>query len=123
MEALAMPVSAAWSGLKHLWKIEVADWQREIVAKYPEQLLRGLFHSDGCRFIDWASKPGREQRYYYVRYMFSNESEDIIGILTAALDLLGSRAGDRDVTRSRSVGRKVLPRWMGSLGRRTDGGR
>jgi hypothetical protein len=76
-------------GLKHSRKIELADWQREIVAKYPEQLLRGLFHSDGCRFINWASKPGKEQRYYYVRYMFSNESEDIIGILTDALDLLG----------------------------------
>lgn len=76
-------------GLKHLRKIELADWQREIVAKYPEQLLRGLFHSDGCRFVNWASKPGREQRYYYLRYMFSNESEDIIGILTDALDLVG----------------------------------
>jgi hypothetical protein len=76
-------------GLKHLRKIELADWQREIVAKYPEQLLRGLFHSDGSRFVNWASKPGVEKRYYYVRYMFSNESEDIIGILTAALDLLG----------------------------------
>lgn len=38
--------------------------------------------------MNWASKPdGR--RYYYVRHMFSNESEDIIGILTDALDLLG----------------------------------
>jgi hypothetical protein len=75
-------------GMKHLRKIELADWQREIVAKYPEQLLRGLFHSDGCRFVNWASKPdGR--RSYYVRYMFSNESEDIRKILTDALDLLG----------------------------------
>jgi hypothetical protein len=79
-------------GLKHLRKIELVEWQREIVAKYPEQLLRGLFHSDGCRFVNWASKPGigdGTKRYYYVRYMFSNESEDIIGILTEALDLLG----------------------------------
>ncbi|MFG1908226.1 transcriptional regulator [Kribbella sp. NPDC048928] len=76
------------SGRKHLRKIELAEWQREIVAKYPEQLLRGLFHSDGCRFVNWASKPdGR--RYYYVRYMFSNESADIRKILTDALDLLG----------------------------------
>jgi hypothetical protein len=51
-------------------------------------LLRGLFHSDGCRFVNWASKPdGR--RYYYLRYMFWNESEDIRKILTDALDLLG----------------------------------
>lgn len=75
-------------GRKHLRKIALADWQREIVAKYPEQLVRGLFHSDGCRFVNWASKPdGR--RYHYVRYMFSNESADIRNILTEALDLLG----------------------------------
>ncbi|TCC16998.1 transcriptional regulator [Kribbella speibonae] len=75
-------------GRKHLRKIELVDWQREIVAKYPEQLLRGLFHSDGCRFVNWASKPDGK-RYYYVRYMFSNESEDIRNILTETLDLLG----------------------------------
>ncbi|HZX06541.1 transcriptional regulator [Kribbella sp.] len=75
-------------GRKHLRKIELVGWQREIVAAYPEQLVRGLFHSDGCRFVNWASKPdGR--RYYYVRYMFSNESEDIRKILTDALDQLG----------------------------------
>ena len=75
-------------GRKHLRKIELEGWQREIVAKYPEQLVRGLFHSDGCRFVNWASKPdGR--RYHYVRYMFSNESADIRNILTETLDLLG----------------------------------
>jgi hypothetical protein len=76
-------------GRKHLRKIELVEWQREIVAKYPEQLLRGLFHSDGCRFVNWASKPGTDKRYYYVRYMFSNESDDIRKILTDTLDLLG----------------------------------
>ena len=76
-------------GRKHLRKIELEGWQREIVAKYPEQLLRGLFHSDGCRFVNWASKPGTDKRYYYVRYMFSNESDDIGKILTGTLDLLG----------------------------------
>jgi hypothetical protein len=76
-------------GRKHLRKIELEEWQLEIVAKYPEQLLRGLFHSDGCRFVNWASKPASGKRYYYVRYMFSNESEDIRKILTDALDLLG----------------------------------
>ncbi|GAA2792183.1 transcriptional regulator [Kribbella solani] len=75
-------------GRKHLRKIELTGWQREIVAKYPEQLLRGLFHSDGCRFVNWASKPSGK-RYFYVRYMFSNESGDIRKILTDALDLLG----------------------------------
>lgn len=76
-------------GRKHLRKIELEDWQREIVAKYPDQLLRGLFHSDGCRVTNWASRPGREKRYHYVRYQFSNKSDDIRKILTDALDLLG----------------------------------
>jgi hypothetical protein len=76
-------------GRKHLRKIELQEWQREIVARYPEQLLRGLFHSDGCRVVNWASKPGREKRYFYVRYQFSNQSDDIRKILTDALDLLG----------------------------------
>ncbi|MET7282521.1 transcriptional regulator [Kribbella sp. NPDC005582] len=75
-------------GRKHERTIALADWQAAIVAKYPEQLLRGLFHSDGCRFVNWAGKAdGR--RYEYVRYMFSNESADIRKILTDTLDRLG----------------------------------
>ncbi|WP_241998031.1 MULTISPECIES: transcriptional regulator [Kribbella] len=78
-------------GRKHLRKIELADWQQEIVARYPDRLLRGLFHSDGCRVTNWTTrelKSGEIKRYEYLRYVFANESEDIIGILTAALDLL-----------------------------------
>ena len=79
-------------GRKHLRLIELHDWQREIVRREPELLLRGLFHSDGCRFVNWASKPARDggrKRYEYLRYMFSNESADIRLILTDALDQLG----------------------------------
>lgn len=76
-------------GRKHLRKIGLEEWQRAIVAQYPDQLLRGLFHSDGCRVVNWASRPGTEQRYYYLRYQFSNKSDDIRKILTDALDLLG----------------------------------
>jgi len=79
-------------GRKHERTIALVGWQAEIVAKYPEQLLRGLFHSDGCRFVNWASKAdGR--RYEYVRYMFSNESADIRKILTDTLDRLGFSGG------------------------------
>ncbi|MEU4601518.1 hypothetical protein AB0F43_00935 [Kribbella sp. NPDC023972] len=46
------------AGRKRLRKIELEPWQLEIVAKYPERLLRGLFHSDGCRLVNWASRPG-----------------------------------------------------------------
>jgi hypothetical protein len=78
-------------GRKHTRPIILAAWQREIVTEHPEALLRGLFHSDGCRITNWTERTigGRRKRYEYPRYMFSNESEDIIGILTDALDLLG----------------------------------
>jgi hypothetical protein len=106
-------------GRKHLRKIELVDWQREIVAKYPEQLLRGLFHSDGCRFVNWATRPivgGEIRRYEYVRYMFSNESEDILGILTDALDLLGipwRRPRRNAIAVSRKEGVEALDRFVG----------
>ncbi|ONI69544.1 transcriptional regulator [Kribbella sp. ALI-6-A] len=78
-------------GRKHLRRIALVDWQHEIVRAEPELLLRGLFHSDGSRFVNWATKPapgGGRKRYEYIRYMFSNESADIRGILTDALDQL-----------------------------------
>jgi hypothetical protein len=79
-------------------------------------LLRGLFHSDGCRFENWMSKPGSDKRYYYPRYMFSNESDDIRGILTGALDLLGIpwRQPRRNATAvSRKEGVAVLDTFVG----------
>ena len=106
-------------GRKHLRRIELAEWQREVVAKYPEQLLRGLFYSDGCRVVNWATRPlkgGEIKRYEYIRYMFSNESEDIIGILTAALDQLGipwRRPRRNMVAVSRKEGVAALDRFVG----------
>lgn len=53
--------------------------------------LRGLFHADGCRIVNWTRQmvAGEMKRYEYPRYMFSNESTDILGLCTAALDRLG----------------------------------
>jgi hypothetical protein len=78
-------------GMKHTRKIELADWQQVIVDRYPGDFARGLFHSDGCRTTNrvrrtWA---GKEHRYEYPRYMFSNESMDIMGLCCDALDELG----------------------------------
>jgi hypothetical protein len=98
------------------------SWQQEIVAEYPEQLLRGLFHSDGCRITNWTVrtlKTGEAKRYEYLRYVFANESEDIIGILTAALDLLGipwRRPRRNMVAVSRREGVEALDRFVGAKG-------
>src|SRR5262245_36213832 len=60
-------------GRKHERPIVLADWQRQIVAEHPEPLLRGLFHSDGCRVTNWTERAvaGRRKRYVYPRYFFS----------------------------------------------------
>ncbi|WP_350276846.1 transcriptional regulator [Kribbella sp. HUAS MG21] len=78
------------AGPKHRRTIALADWQREIVAAHPELFLRGLFNSDGCRVANWATRTvaGQPKRYEYPRYMFSNESADIMRLCQWALDLL-----------------------------------
>ena len=91
MEALAVLVSAAWARAQARAADRAEPWQQEIVDAHPEALLRGLFHSDGCRVTNWTVRPAKAgpKRYEYPRYMFSNESADIIGICTAALDQIG----------------------------------
>lgn len=78
-------------GPKHLRPIELSDWQWEIVRGHPGGFLRGLFNSDGCRVANWATRPvaGQLKRYEYPRYMFSNESADIMKLCQWALDLVG----------------------------------
>jgi hypothetical protein len=78
------------AGPKHLRRIELAGWQGEIVRAYPAEFLRGLFDSDGCRVANWATRPigGEMKRYEYPRYMFSNESADIMRLCQETLDLL-----------------------------------
>ncbi len=39
-------------GRKHTRPIELTDWQRELTARHPKALLRGLIRSDGCRCIN-----------------------------------------------------------------------
>jgi hypothetical protein len=73
------------SGRKHERRIELFEWQRELVSRNPQLLLRGLIHSDGCRFIN----TGRGWRC--PRYSFSNVSDDIRGIFRDACDLLELR--------------------------------
>lgn len=61
-----------------------------IVEAHPADFLRGLFHSDGCRVNNWATRlvAGEKKRYDYPRWQFVNVSDDIRGFCTDALDLL-----------------------------------
>jgi len=79
-------------GKKHLRKITLAAWQQRIVDAHPDDFVRGLIHSDGCRFTNHVRRPfpdGTDRWYEYPRYMFTNESTDIRELAGNALDRLG----------------------------------
>lgn len=75
------------SGRKHERSIVLAPWQRRITHASPEMLIRGLIHSDGCRFINRVRHG--DKVYAYPRYSFSNRSREIHSIFAEHLALLG----------------------------------
>jgi hypothetical protein len=79
------------AGRKHLRKIELAEWQEVIVARYPRDFVRGLIHSDGYRGMNRVRRPlgDGDHWYKYPRYLFVNHSEDILRLCGEALDRLG----------------------------------
>jgi hypothetical protein len=74
-------------GKKHERLIELADWQKEVVNRHGRSFLRGLIHSDGCRFTNTVRHGSKT--YEYPRYNFTNRSEDIRRIFCDACDRLG----------------------------------
>jgi len=76
-------------GRKHERPIILEDWQRAIVETHPGPFLRGLFHSDGSRVNNWATRmvAGQKKRYDYPRWQFTNVSIDIRELCCWALDL------------------------------------
>src|SRR5262249_49575828 len=74
-------------GRKHRRKIELAPWQEAIVDHEPEQFIRGLIHSDGCRVMNRVVVDGKD--YAYPRYFFSQVSGDIQSLFCRSLDRLG----------------------------------
>lgn len=80
-------------GPKHLRRIVLEPWQRELLKESPWPFLRGCIRSDGCAFVN------RTRSYEYLSYDFTNMSEDITRLFTAACDLVGIR--DYRVNRDR----------------------
>ncbi len=81
-------------GRKHDRPIVLEPSQQAIVDEHPRALLRGLIHSDGCRTVNRFNTKlpsGRIGEYEYVRYFFSNRSEDIRGLFCATCEQLGLR--------------------------------
>jgi hypothetical protein len=69
-------------GKKHTREIVLQAWQKDIVRIYPKDFLKGLIHSDGCRYL---SVPGNIDS---IKYEFKNTSSDILGYFDWACSLL-----------------------------------
>ncbi len=105
-------------GPKHKRRIELQPWQRQLIAAYPGEMVRGLIHSDGSRFQNrvrrtWANQT---REYIYPRYMFVNHSAEIREIFVDACEALGvesrpNRAFSISVARRESV--KILDALVG----------
>lgn len=78
-------------GRKHDRDIALHGWQLQIVDEHPWPLIRGMVHSDGCRIVNWTERlvHGAPKRYEYVRYLFTNKSDDIRGIYVSVLSKVG----------------------------------
>lgn len=74
-------------GKKHDRVISLAEWQQPVIDQYAGHFLRGLFHSDGCRIANRITR--KDQTYSYPRYLFVNQSADIMGLCQESLDRLG----------------------------------
>jgi hypothetical protein len=104
-------------GKKHDRPIFLADWQQPVIDENSGQFLRGLFHSDGCRVTNRITR--KDKTYLYPRYMFSNESTDIMGLCQQSLDRLGiswkmCRPNLLSVARKQAVAdldQHVGPKW------------
>ena len=88
------------------------------MTSFPAEFLRGLFHSDGARVKNWATRhvAGEKRRYDYPRWQFSNRSADIRDLCCWALDLVGvpwRQSGPWTVSVSRREAVVVLDQLIG----------
>jgi hypothetical protein len=100
------------AGKKHERRIVLTPWQWALISERPDLLLRGLLHSDGCRFIN-TGRGG----WTHPRYAFANESRDIKTIFCAACELLGLRwttAGCKTIYVSRKADVALLDLFVGA---------
>lgn len=94
---------------KHTRPIVLTSWQRDLVNQSPGLLLRGLIHSDGCRFMNTG------RGWKNPRYAFDNTSADIRQIFVDACTRLGlhtTRSG-KTIYVSRKADVARLDRFVG----------
>jgi hypothetical protein len=97
-------------GKKHTRLIRLEPWQQVLVDLATEEFILGLIHSDGCRVV------ANDRGVTSIRYHFTNMSEDILGLFTAALDAVGipwTRSSKKIVSIYRKAATAHLDEFIG----------
>jgi len=96
-------------GKKHERSIVLNKWQKEIVKSNPQNMMKGLIHSDGCRDSNIIN--GKS----YPRYSFSNLSSDILDIFCWVCQLLDIKykRSDRIVSIAKREDVEKMDKWIG----------
>jgi Homeodomain-like domain len=98
-------------GKKHERRIVLAEWQEALVDRWPQHLVRGLIHSDGCRF----QNTGR-CNWSCPRYSFTKHSRDIRAIFCRACEAIQvhwTSAGPNTIHVSRKADVARLDEFIG----------
>ncbi len=101
------------AGRKHERPIVLAEWQREIVERWPRPFMRGLIESDGCRYDRMVNGVA------YPAYEFTNRSVDILALFCWTCDLLDvhyTRPSPFDVSIARRADVARLDAFIGPKG-------
>lgn len=104
-------------GPKHLRRIVLPSWQRNLIHQFPHEFVKGLIESDGCRITNFAVVRGK--RYEYPRYFFSNHSLDIQQLFRDACDLIGieyRQDGPWNISVARRASVAALDEFIGPKG-------
>lgn len=99
-------------GMKHQRGLDFPDWQIQLIAERPTQVLRGLIMSDGCRVQNYVQK----RKYHYTRYHFSNASKEIqelFILLCEDLELKWTRNHSRMLSISKREDVEYLDKFVG----------
>lgn len=70
--------------------IQLRNWQQKTADSEAESLIRGLIHSDGCRYLNSIVHKTRsgQKTYRYPTYSFANRSADVFKIMRRALEAI-----------------------------------
>ncbi len=102
-----------FEGKKHESPLVLESWQRDIIDTHPQEFLKGLYHTDGSRYIH------AQGNLKHIHYNFTNKSKDIIDLFCESCDKLDIeyRINERPFINTKD---EVSTGWTVTIGKRAE---